>query len=58
MPDISSIDAVLNSRSHDYIFFVADPYNPGYHLFSKTLSEHNKKKRQYTKWLKERNIRR
>ena len=29
MPDISSIDAVLDSRSHDYIFFVADPHNPG-----------------------------
>jgi len=28
MPDISSIDAVLNSRNHNYIFFVADPYNP------------------------------
>jgi UPF0755 protein len=40
------------------LFFVADVSNPGYHLFSKTLSEHNKKKRQYTKWLKERNIRR
>ena len=29
MPDISSIDAVLNSRNHNYIFFVADPHNPG-----------------------------
>ncbi len=56
MPDISSIDAVLNSRSHDYIFFVADPYNPGYHLFASTLRQHNKNRRVYTRWLNSKKI--
>ena len=56
MPDISSIDAVLNSRNHNYIFFVADPYNPGYHLFASKLSQHNKNKRVYTRWLNSKNI--
>jgi len=56
MPDISSIDAVLNSRSHKYIFFVADPYNPGYHLFASTLRQHNKNKKVYTRWLNSKKI--
>ena len=56
MPDISSIDAVLDSRSHDYIFFVADPHNPGYHLFASTLRQHNKNRRVYTRWLNSKKI--
>lgn len=56
MPDISSIDAVLNSKNHNYIFFVADPYNPGYHLFASKLSQHNKNKRVYTRWLNSKKI--
>ena len=56
MPDISSIDAVLNSRNHNYIFFVADPYNPGYHLFASKLSQHNKNRRVYTRWLNSKKI--
>ena len=47
MPDISSIDAVLNYIDHDYLFFVADPYSNGGHNFSKTLREHNSKKKIY-----------
>ncbi len=56
--DFSAIEAVLNPATHNFIFFVADVSNPGYHLFSRTLLEHNRKKRQYTRWLKERNIKR
>ena len=56
MPDISAIDAVLNYEDHDYIFFVADPYNRGYHLFARNLSEHNRNKRVYTSWLNSRGI--
>lgn len=51
MPDIDAIDAVLNSERHNYLYFVADPYNPGYHLFGKTLSQHAANKRIYTRWL-------
>lgn len=56
MPDISSIDAVLNYENHKYIFFVADPYNPGYHLFARNLSEHNNNRRVYTRWLNSKGI--
>ena len=56
MPDISAIDAVLNYEKHKYIFFVADPYNRGYHLFARNLSEHNRNKKVYTRWLNSRGI--
>lgn len=56
MPDISSIDAVLNFENHKYIFFVADPYNPGYHLFARNLSEHNRNRSVYTRWLNNKGI--
>ena len=51
MPDVSAIDAVLNAEEHNYFYFVADIENPGYHDFSKTLKEHNRKSRKYSKWL-------
>lgn len=51
MPNLSTIEAVLSPESHDYLYFVASPINPGFHLFSKNLSEHNKNKKLYTRWL-------
>lgn len=51
MPDISSIDAVLNPEKHDYIFFVADVTNFGYHKFAKTLAQHNVNKVEYVRWV-------
>jgi UPF0755 protein len=56
MPDISAIDAVLNYEKHNYLFFVADPYNRGYHLFARNLTEHNRNKKVYTRWLNKRGI--
>ncbi len=47
MPDIQSIKAVLNPEKHQYYYFVADFNKPGYHLFSKTLREHNQRAGQY-----------
>lgn len=58
MPDISSIDAVLNAESHGYYYFVADPERPGFHNFSKSLSEHNNKRQEYIKWIREQGIKR
>ena len=52
MPDISSIDAVLNYRKHDYLYFVANPNKPGFHSFSKNLREHNYYRKIYLNWLK------
>lgn len=58
MPDISSIDAVLNYEDHDYFYFVADVKNFGYHKFAKTLSQHNANKREYIRWINEQRINR
>ena len=56
MPDISSIEAVLNPEKHDYLYFVADVSNFGYHMFAKTLAQHNRNKVQYTRWLNEQKV--
>ena len=51
MPDVSSIDAVLNYERHGYLFFVADVQRMGYHKFAKTLSQHNRNAAAYRKWV-------
>ncbi len=56
MPDIFSIDAVLYHEKHNYFYFVASTTNPGYHIFSKTLSEHNRHAREYRRWINNKNI--
>ncbi|MBC9797064.1 endolytic transglycosylase MltG, partial [Sinomicrobium weinanense] len=58
MPDISSIDAVLAPEKHDYYYFVANINQPGYHKFSKTLSQHNANKQEYVRWLNDQKIHR
>ncbi|MGS2741902.1 endolytic transglycosylase MltG [Sinomicrobium sp. M5D2P17] len=58
MPDISSIDAVLNPEKHDYYYFVANINQPGYHKFSKTLTQHNANKREYVNWLNKQRVHR
>lgn len=58
MPDISSIDAVLNYEDHDYFYFVADVQNFGYHKFAKNLSQHNANKREYVRWINKQKINR
>ncbi len=58
MPDISSIDAVLNAEKHDFLYFVADVSNMGYHKFSKTLTQHNRNKAEYVRWINQQGINR
>ena len=58
MPDISAIDAVLNSEKHDYYYFVANVENFGYHKFAKNLSQHNRNKEQYIRWINKQKINR
>ncbi|MUP47019.1 endolytic transglycosylase MltG [Gramella sp. BOM4] len=58
MPDISSIDAVLNYEDHEYFYFVADVENFGYHKFAKTLAQHNRNKQEYIRWINKQGIRR
>jgi UPF0755 protein len=56
MPDLSAIEAVLNPEQHDYYYFVASPRKPGYHLFAKSLSQHNRNKKEYVDWINQQRI--
>jgi len=58
MPDISSIDAVLNYEDHDFFYFVADVENFGYHKFAKNLAQHNRNKQEYVRWINRQGIKR
>ncbi len=51
MPDISSIEAVLNYTQHRYLYMCADSENLGFHLFSNSLKQHNRNARKYQRWL-------
>lgn len=57
IPSIASIDAVLNAREHDYLFFCAKSDLSGYHAFSRTLREHNRHARAYQQALNNLKIR-
>ncbi|KOY86626.1 aminodeoxychorismate lyase [bacterium 336/3] len=56
LPEISSIDAVLNAEKHDYYFFCAKEDFSGYHNFAKTLAEHNRNAKLYQQTLNEKGI--
>jgi UPF0755 protein len=58
MPDISSIDAVLDYEKHDYYYFVADVTNFGYHKFAKNLSQHNRNREEYVRWINQQGVNR
>ncbi len=58
MPDISSIDAVLNSQKHTYYYMCASTEQLGSHVFAKTLRQHNKNAYKYQKWLSTQGINR
>jgi UPF0755 protein len=57
MPDISTIDAVLNYEDTDYLFFCAAPGGTGRHLFAVTYRQHLQNASRYHKWLNENSIR-
>jgi len=56
MPDLSAIEAILNPEKHSYLFFVADPSKPGFHMFAENLSEHNRNKKIYVNWINKQKI--
>jgi len=58
MPDISSIEAVLNPEEHQYYYMCANVENIGYHKFAKTLKEHNINAAAYQKWVSQQGIKR
>ena len=47
LPDINSLNSVLNPESHSYYYFCAKEDFSGYHAFAKTLTEHNANARRY-----------
>lgn len=56
MPNPSAIDAVLQPDQHDYIYFVADTAKPGYHIFAKSLAEHERNAKAYRTWANNNNV--
>lgn len=58
MPDISSIDGVLNAQKHKYYYMCADIDKVGYHKFAKTLAQHNKNAAKYQNWLNKKGVNR
>ena len=47
MPEISSIDAVLNYEQHNYYYFCAKDDMSGYHVFENSLAKHNINAKKY-----------
>ncbi len=58
MPDISSIDAVLNSEKHKYMYMCVNVEKLGYHAFARTLSQHNRNAAKYHIWLNKQGVNR
>ena len=58
LPEISSLEAVLNFSSHDYMYFCAREDLSGYHSFASDLKTHMLNARRYQTELNRRNIRR
>ena len=58
MPDINTIDSVLNAENHNYYYMCADIDRIGYHKFAKSLAQHNRNAAKYQNWLNKQGIRR
>ncbi|WGH75787.1 endolytic transglycosylase MltG [Tenacibaculum tangerinum] len=58
MPDISSIDAVLNYQKHNYYYMCASVDNIGFHEFANSLAQHNRNAAKYQQWIHQQGIKR
>lgn len=56
LPELSSLEAVLNPEQHNFLYMCAKADFSGYHHFSKTLSQHTIYARQYQRELNRRKI--
>ncbi len=54
IPSISSVEAVLNHEDHNYLFFCAKDDLSGYHVFARTITQHNRNARKYRKAIENR----
>ncbi|MDR0511390.1 MAG: endolytic transglycosylase MltG [Rikenellaceae bacterium] len=57
MAPVQAIDAVLNYKEHNYLYFCARPDFSGQHNFSRTLAEHNRNSAIYYRFLNSQGIR-
>ncbi len=48
---VSGLNSVLNCENHKYIYFCASPKFNGYHVFARSLREHNKNASRYQRAL-------
>ncbi|WP_271406111.1 endolytic transglycosylase MltG [Tenacibaculum soleae] len=58
MPDVSSIDAVLNYKKHNYYYMCASIDKIGFHDFASSLAQHNRNAAKYQRWISKRGINR
>jgi UPF0755 protein len=58
MPDVSSIDAVLNYKKHNYYYMCASVEKIGFHDFANSLAQHNRNAAKYQRWITKRGINR
>ncbi len=56
IPNVSSIDAVLENKETDYLYFCAKDDFSGYHSFASTSTEHMRNARKYHQALTQRKI--
>jgi UPF0755 protein len=56
LPDVNSLDAVLNYEKHSYLYFCAKEDFSGYHSFAVGYNEHLKNARRYQRALNAANI--
>lgn len=56
MPNRSALDAVLHPAEHKFLYFVADPQRPGYHIYAATLKEQEENAEKYREWLNRNNV--
>ncbi len=56
IPSVQTVEAVLNYEKNDYLYFCAKDDFSGYHVFAKTLEQHNRNARLYQRALSRRKI--
>lgn len=56
MPDVSSIDGVLNAERHNYMFMCVNVEKFGYHAFAETKAQHRRNAAKYQRWLNQQGI--